>query len=509
MSDKVNRQRNLVIKNTLVLYVRMFITMGVSLYTSRLVLNALGVVDFGIYNVVGGVVGMFGFLNVAMASSTQRFLNYELGKGNISQLNKVFNASVTIHIIIAIFILLLAETIGLWFLNNRLEIPDDKINAANWVFQFSVLSSMISLIQVPLLATIIAYERMKVYAYISIVEAILKLLMALILTWVLWEKLKTYAILMCSVAFIILSIYSIYCNRRISICKFYLVKDMTIYKELTGFTGWNIFGGIVNILNTQGQNILLNIFGGSIVNAARGIAVQVTHALYSFISSFQTSVNPQIVKSYASKDFIYFQDLIFVSSKISFFLFLLLVVPVFTEMEQILYLWLNVVPEHTVVFCRYVLLTGLLTTFSSPIITAASSSGNIRKFQLIVNSVFLLNIPISYTFLKLGYNSDSVFQVALFMEAIALICRLLVVKTLVPFNVQKYFKHVLFKALVVFCIVMIPVYIIHSYFLPTIHRLFFTIIFSGLYCAIIIFFIGLSSKEKILLLNKIKRVIKR
>ena len=389
MSDKVNRQRNLVIKNTLVLYVRMFITMGVSLYTSRLVLNALGVVDFGIYNVVGGVVGMFGFLNVAMASSTQRFLNYELGKGNISQLNKVFNASVTIHIIIAIFILLLAETIGLWFLNNRLEIPDDKINAANWVFQFSVLSSMISLIQVPLLATIIAYERMKVYAYISIVEAILKLLMALILTWVLWEKLKTYAILMCSVAFIILSIYSIYCNRRISICKFYLVKDMTIYKELTGFTGWNIFGGIVNILNTQGQNILLNIFGGPIVNAARGIAVQVTHALYSFISSFQTSVNPQIVKSYASKDFIYFQDLIFVSSKISFFLFLLLVVPVFTEMEQILYLWLNVVPEHTVVFCRYVLLTGLLTTFSSPIITAASSSGNIRKFQLIVNSVFL------------------------------------------------------------------------------------------------------------------------
>ena len=249
---------------------------------------------------------------------------------------------------------------------------------------------------------------------------------------------------------------------------------------------------IVNILNTQGQNILLNIFGGPIVNAARGIAVQVTHALYSFISSFQTSVNPQIVKSYASKDFIYFQDLIFVSSKISFFLFLLLVVPVFTEMEQILYLWLNVVPEHTVVFCRYVLLTGLLTTFSSPIITAASSSGNIRKFQLIVNSVFLLNIPISYTFLKLGYNSDSVFQVALFMEAIALICRLLVVKTLVPFNVQKYFKHVLFKALVVFCIVMIPVYIIHSYFLPTIHRLFFTIIFSGLYCAIIIFFIGLT-----------------
>uniref|UniRef100_UPI00307CF11C MATE family efflux transporter n=1 Tax=Coprobacter fastidiosus TaxID=1099853 RepID=UPI00307CF11C len=206
MSDKVNRQRNLVIKNTLVLYVRMFITMGVSLYTSRLVLNALGVVDFGIYNVVGGVVGMFGFLNVAMASSTQRFLNYELGKGNISQLNKVFNASVTIHAIIAIFILLLAETIGLWFLNNRLEIPDDKINAANWVFQFAVLSSMISLVQVPLLATIIAYERMKVYAYISIVEAILKLLVALILTWVLWEKLKTYAILMCSVVFIIFSV---------------------------------------------------------------------------------------------------------------------------------------------------------------------------------------------------------------------------------------------------------------------------------------------------------------
>ena len=509
MNDKTERRNNLVIKNTLVLYIRMFFTMGISLYTSRLILNALGIVDFGIYNVIGGVVGMFGFLNVAMASSTQRFLNYELGKGNITQLNKVFNASIVIHITISIFIFLLAETIGLWFLNNKLEIPNDKINAANWVFQFSILTSIISLIQVPFLATIIAYERMKVYAYIGIVEATLKLFAALMLTWILWERLKLYATLICLVTLIIFSVYYIYCNRKISICRFSFVKDSNIYKELTGFTSWNIFGGIVNILNTQGQNILLNIFGGPAINAARGIAVQVTHALYSFISNFQTSVNPQIVKSYASKDFTYFQGLIYTSSKVSFFLFLLLIVPVFSEMEQILRLWLNVVPEYTVGFCRYVLLTGLLTTFSSPIITAASSSGNIRKFQLIVNSIFLLNIPVSYVFLKLDYSPNSVFQIGLFMEIIALICRLLIVKTLVPFDVKKYFRYVIFKTFIVFCLVMVPIYIIHSHFSPTIHRLFFTVICSVLYSLIIIFFVGLSSNERILVLNKIKKFIKK
>lgn len=306
-------------KNTLLLYIRMMLTMAVSLYTSRVVLNTLGVEDFGIYNVVGGVVAMFGFLNGAMATTTQRYITFELGRNDFKQLKKIFNISVSIHAFISIIILILAETIGLWFLYNKMTIPVERIDAALWAYQGSIISTIILIMSVPYNALIIAHEKMSTFAYISVLEAVLKLLIVYMLLIGDFDKLKLYALLMCCIQLIIRFIYGNYCKRHFPETKFQLYKDLKLFNNMLAFAGWNLWGNCASITFTQGVNILLNIFFGPIVNAARGITTQVQGAVNQFSWNFQTALNPQITKSYASGDYIYMHKLIFRSSKFTFF----------------------------------------------------------------------------------------------------------------------------------------------------------------------------------------------
>ena len=387
-------------KNTVLLYFRMLLTMGVSLYTSRIVLNTLGVEDFGIYNVVGGVVMMFSFMNSAMSSATQRFLAIELGKKDDEQLKKVFSMSITIHAIIALIILVFAETLGLWFLNAKLVIPIDRMDAANWVYQASILAFMLTVMGVPYNAIIIANERMSVYAYVSIVEVVLKLFIVFALVWIGYDKLKLYAIFILCVTIIIWIIYNIYCKRNFPETRYRFFWDKSLYKTMMHYAGWNLFGNLAHVTIGQGLNILLNLFFGPVVNSARGIAYQVNTAVSGFVINFQMAMNPQIFKSYAANDLKYMHQLIFQGAKYSFFLLFFLALPLLIDTETILKWWLKIVPEYTVLFCRLVLINTLIDCISGPLMTAAQATGRIKKYQTAVGGLLLLILPISYLFLK-------------------------------------------------------------------------------------------------------------
>ncbi len=320
-------------KNTSLLYFRMLITMIVTLYTSRIVLNTLGIEDFGIYNIIGGVIILFTFLNVAMSNTTQRFLSFELGRNDMEQLKKTFSMSMTAHISIALIVFLLSETVGLWFINTQLNIPAERMNAANWVYQFSILTFVFQIIRVPYNASIIAYERMSFYAYISIIEVILKLAVVFLLQKGGFDKLIFYSILLFIVSIIILYAYKVYCNKKFKISRYYFFWDGSLYKNIMSFSGWSLMGSVASISANQGINILLNIFFGVAVNAAMGIANQVNGALNSFVVNFQTAFKPQIVKSYAEGDKKYLTQLILQTSKFSFFLFFIVSIPILLNTE--------------------------------------------------------------------------------------------------------------------------------------------------------------------------------
>jgi O-antigen/teichoic acid export membrane protein len=390
-------------KNTIYLYIRMLFTMGVGLYTSRVVLATLGIEDFGIYNIVGGVVAMFGFLTGTLAGGTQRFLTFQLGKNDFTELKKTFSVALNTHIILAVIILILAETVGLWFLKHKINIPIGREYAALWVYQFSVFAAILSIIQVPYNASIIAHERMNVYAYVSIVDVSLKLIIVYLLFVSGFDKLITYAILIFIVTIIVMSIYWIYCKKQYSECRFGWVSDKTLYKSMLTFSGWNIFGCGAVIGATQGVNILLNMFFGPVVNAARGVSVQVSGAITSFVGNFQTAVNPQIVKLYATGKMEELYTLLFQNAKFSFCLMWLLLLPVLLKLEIILQLWLVEVPEYTPLFCRLILLQSLIFCIHRPFVMAIHATGKMKTINLRSGLLLLSVLPISYVLLKMGY----------------------------------------------------------------------------------------------------------
>lgn len=362
-------------KNTLLLYFRMLFLMAVSLYTSRVVLNALGVEDFGIYNVVGGVVAMFSVLSGSLSAAISRFITYELGKGNQENLNKIFSSAVTIQLILSGIIILLAETIGMWFLNAKMNIPEVRMEAANWVFQFSILTFAINLISIPYNASIIAHEKMSAFAYISILEAVGKLTIAYLITIAPIDKLIFYAILMCVVALVVRFTYGNYCKRHFSECTYHFVWDKQLLKQMFGFAGWNFIGASSAVLRDQGGNVVINLFCGPAVNAARGIASQVNNAVNQFVVNFMTALNPQITKSYAAGNKEYMMTLIFQGARLSFYMLLLLSLPILVNTHYILVLWLKIVPEHAVFFVQLILIFALSESISQPLITAMLATG--------------------------------------------------------------------------------------------------------------------------------------
>ena len=421
----------------------MLLIMAVSLYTSRIVLNTLGVEDFGIYNVVGGFVTMFGFLNSAMASATQRFLAFEIGRNDKIHLRNVFSMSVNIHFFIAFIILILAETVGLWFINAQLTIPPERMIAAQWVYQFSILTLMVNIVSVPYNAMIIAHERMGIFAGMSIIEVILKLFIVFMLQWFGFDKLKLYAILMFGVALIIRVIYKLYCNKQFMESKFRWYWDQILFKQIFRHSGWMLFGTSTSMLSGQGVNMIMNIFFGVTVNAARGIAYQLQGAVNGFISNYMMAVQPQIIKTYAQNEYKEMYKLVFSSSKFSFFLLFLISLPVLLLTETILQWWLKIIPDHATLFARLTIIDLFFTALFPSIATVSQASGKIRSYQLVISISFFMVFIITYLLYKLGYPCYFAFIVMILTSFLGLFARILILKIQLFFPARDYILKVL------------------------------------------------------------------
>lgn len=445
----------LVIRNTSFLYLRMILVMAVSLYTSRIILNVLGVSDFGLYNLIGGFIAMAGFLNGAMATATQRYLSFDIGLGDFNKLQKTFSSTLIIHIGIALIVFIFAETIGLWYINNLMVFPEGRSIAVNVVYQFSILTFLLSVIQVPYNALVLARERMKIYAIFSFIEVALKLVLALSLMHFGSDKLISYAILSFVIALVIRLLYQVYCRRNFKESIYKYVYDKIFLLELISYSGWNLFGSISVLLKNHGANIILNLFFGTIVNAAYGLTMQVQSAVSQFVINFQAALNPQIIQNYASGDKSKSLNMIFLGSKFSFIIMLFVLLPVIYNINYILELWLGNVPQNTQDFVKLSLISLLIDSVSGPFMTGIQASGKIKKYQIIVGGVNLLILPLIYFLLKLGYAAIIVFHVLIFFSLMSLLLRFYFLKL----NYECSFKRFAFKILLPMSILMLMNYI--------------------------------------------------
>ena len=482
--------------------------MFASLYTSRVVLEALGVEDFGIYNVVGGVVSVFTVISGALSSAISRFITYELGKGNNSQLNRIFSASVTIQLLLALIVVVGMETIGVWFLNTQMEIPAERLTAANWTLQLSIVTFVINLISVPYNATIIAHEKMSAFAYISILEVMGKLLIAFLIVASPIDRLVFYSILMCLIAVAIRFIYAAYCKRHFKECNYRFVYDKEMLKQMFFFASWNFLGTGAYMLNSQGVNILINLYFGVKMNAARAIVTQVDAALRQFINSFTTAVNPQIVKSYAQENFDYMYSLVCRSAKFSSFLLLLFVIPISFEAKAIFSLWLNEVPEYTVTFFRLsvfvVFVDGALT---NSLMTSVFATGNIKQYQIAVSALGILVFPFTWLFYSLGYPAWITYVVYAVVYCGILWVRLRCVKKSIGMQIQKYVEEVLLRVLSVSVCSILPPLFVYYTMSGGIVRLVSITAVSFMTTILVILFIGLTKDEREFIIHKLKAAI--
>lgn len=483
-------------KNTIFLYLRMFFTMLIGLYTSRVVLKVLGVQDYGIYDVVGGIITFFTFLNATMAAATQRFLNFEIGRGDQDRLHKVFCTALNIHIIIAVIIVLVAESVGIWFIENKLNIPEDRIFAAHIVFQCSLLTAVFSITQVPYNALIIAHERMGVYAYVSVIRSVLKLLLTLLISIISFDHLILFAIFMFLKEAIVLVAYRIYCLSKFKESNYELFWDKSLVKEIGGFAGWNLSAHLVNMAKNQGVNILLNIFHGPIANAARGIASQVQGTLLQFSDNFQIATVPQITKRYAAGDTSGSNNLIIKGSKISILLFIIVMQPIIIEVRTLLGLWLVEVPPHAVVFTRLCLIATLCNAFSGLLVYGALATGKVKKYQIVMSSIISLQFFAVWILFSLGVQSKVMYITEIICYILALFARLTLLKVMVQFPVVRYLFEVVFKSLVVFALSFIIPYYLHTIIEGCFIRIVCVCLSSVLISGTLAFFIALSKHER-------------
>lgn len=508
MSNQTSDNNKRIAKNTLLLYVRMLFTMAVSLFTSRVILNTLGVEDYGINNVVGGIVTMFSVLSGSLSSSISRFITFELGKGNIERLKTIFSTGINIQLGMSVLIIIIAEAVGIWFLNTKMNIPTDRMVAANWVFQCAILTFVLNLLSVPYNAAIIAHEKMSAFAYISVVEVTLKLIIVYMLTISPFDRLKTYAVLLLLVGAIIRFIYGYYCERHFEECTYHFILDKPVLKEMTGFAGWNFLGNGAYMLNTQGVNILMNLYFGVAVNAARGVATQVDAALKQFVNNFTTAVNPQITKSYAQGDLDYMHKLVCRSAKFSAFLMMFFAVPIILETNTILTIWLKTVPDYAVIFLQWIIISSFMdTVLANSLVTSMFATGKIKRYQIIVTTVGCLVFPLSWIAFKLGFEPQVGYILYFIIYTILLFVRLYLLKDMVKLPVMMYIREVLYKLapiiVVGFAIPGILILTMDAGWL----RLILVCLLSVLVTAASEYFIGLSNKEKDFVAEKIKLVI--
>lgn len=509
VNTSANNKR--IAKNTLILYVRMLFMMLISLYTSRVILNALGAEDFGIYNVVGGVVAMMSFFSSSMATATQRFLNYEMGRGHVENLQNIFSVSFISYCIIGIIVVLVAETAGLWFLQNKLVIPSERMFAAFWVYQFSIATFIVSLLSVPYSATIIAHEKMSAFAYISIIEAIGKLVIAYLISISFMDKLIFYAILMFLVSLMVRGVYTIYCKKHFPECKLQWIWKKDLFQQLFSFSGWMLVGTVCNIFNTQGVNMLINIYFGPVLNAARAVAMQVYNAVNSFAVNFMTATRPQIMKSYAQKDYSYTYKLVYSSSKLSFGLLFILSIPLLLDTDYILELWLKKVPDFADKFVQLALIDLLITSAFSPIATLSQASGKIRNYQLIISVGFVLIFVLSWIAYYCGFPVYYTFVISIIINFIGLFVRVWEMKCSQEFPMAVYLKKVVMPICITFFITMILTKIIQMG-LSLSESLVDFIVNNSVYMCIgvlLLWVITFDKKEKELIMDFVIKKIKR
>lgn len=497
-------------KNTILLYIRMVFLLGISFYTTRAVLHALGVVDLGIYNVVGGVVAMFGFINGSLSSASSRFITYALGKGNEEDLKSTFNTIVSIHIIFGLLIFFLAETIGMWFVLNKLVIPDNRVIPALCVYQSAIISSIIVVLSSPFNADIIAHEKMSAFAYISIYEAVAKLIIVFLLYIISWDKLITYAIMLTIVQVSVISFYILYCKNHFEESRFRLYWDSNKVKTIFTYAGWVMTGSFSYICCTQGLNILLNIFFGPTVNAARALANQLQGAVNQFTTNFQTAVKPQILKSYANGNIDRMHSLILASSKFGSFLMLLIIIPVFTCTDFILRIWLENIPDYTISFVQIMLLVGLISAMKDPTMTAIHATGNIKKAEIVEMIIMLSVLPISYFALKFfTINPQTVMLIYLFVEIATQIARVWVIYPAVNLSRLKYFTGVLFPIIITGFISIIAGQYIKTFLSESLKDYILLIIIVESITILSISLFGFNCKERRYIIKKIKYTIKK
>lgn len=472
----------------------MFLIMGVSLYTSRVVLQTLGVEDYGIYNVVGGIVTMFSFLNGSLGAATSRYITFELGRKDYEKLNKIFNVALVTHIFIGLIIVVLAETIGLWFFYTKMIIPDNRLYAAFWVYQISILSSLVSLIQVPYNATLIAHENMKVYAYIGIVEAILKLTVVYLLIISPFDKLIFYALLLFLINFGLVSFYRLYCMRLYDESRIKLCKEKKLYKDMFKYAGSDLIGNVSVLAQGQGLNLLLNVFFGPVVNAARAVAYQVQGAVTQFNNNFITAVRPQIIKLYAQGEIKEMFNLVYLSSNFSFYLMWLIILPLCLEADYVLSLWLGEYPDHSVSFLILVLILCLIQTLKTPRTIVLHATGKLFLANVVVGTLLCCAFPLAYVFLKAGGEPESVFWAANITMLLSEFISVFIVRKYVEYNIADYLLNVHFRCAVVIAVSIVIPYLVYNKFMePSFLRLLITCCITTISIIATVWVIGMNN----------------
>ena len=507
MQNKPSDNNKRIAKNTLFLYVRMVVVMLITLYTTRALLGVLGISDYGIYNVVCGLVSMFGFLNTSMANGVQRFYNYELGKGHQNQISKIYSHAVAIQFLLSLIIIIIVETVGVWYLNNKLVIPNDRVIAANWIFHFSMVNLLFVVISVPYSAAIMAYEKMNFYAVVSIMDAVLKLLIVYILPYISSDNLIMYGLLITSISIMDFILNFSYCRTKFSELKFHVNFKKDLFGSMLSFSGWNIFGSFAHMFKNQGLNLVLNSFWGTAINAANGVAGQVNAAVNSLTANFLTAVRPQMIKSYASGNMDYLMKMLYSTSKLTFYLVMILAIPLILEIEPILNFWLGVgkYPEETISFCRLTILITLFDSFATPISTIVHASGKMKKFQIVCSSVILLVVPLAYISSRLGGSAEMTLAMGIFVTIATQFVRLHLISNIIDFSERKYYIKVFLPTQVVFIISLATNYAIYKIMPDGILYLFILFFTAVLVSSVAIFLIGINTSEKRIIVSFLKK----
>ena len=508
MSD-ISENNKRIAKNTMALYARMLFMMLIGLYTSRVILDKLGEVDYGIYNVVGGFVSMFTVVSGTMTTATQRYLSFEIGKGKDGDVRSIFSTMVLIHILFAIVVLILGETLGVWFLNTYMNFPPERYEAANWVFQYSLLAFLLNICMTPYIGAMIAYEKMSAFAYFSILEAVLKLAICYVITETVFDKLSVYACLITVIQIGLMGCYYIYCKKNFEQCKIILKLNKQFISSIFSFFGWNLIGALAMVLKDQGLNIVLNIFFGPVVNAARGISYQVLSKINGFVSNFQLAMNPQIIKDYAANQKEAMYKLVFRGAKISYLMLLTISLPIIFEAPLILNLWLKAVPENTVLFLRIILFIALLNTLSNPLIISMHASGIVRDFQIVVGGLSLLTLPLVYIAYKLGCEAYIGLIIALIVEFFCHLARLYMLKRIIAFPALRFFFQVTLRIILVTLLALILPWLAYTLIDLDGLRFFTVCLVSVISCITMGFYGGLDHSERMLVTSKVQTIIQK